>query len=112
MAIKSYVSRVFSRGAAFGLQAGVLVWIIMLLQQSAAAHSDGFGVIRHVTFGPLVLMSLGKHEVEDHFVANFRFESGFLPYFAGWLVTGIIIAFVARWLLTRGLPPLAKTDVE
>ncbi|HYH75356.1 MAG TPA: hypothetical protein VD735_05345 [Candidatus Saccharimonadales bacterium] len=105
--------RVLSRGAAFGLQAGVLVWIVLLLQQAVAAQNAGLGIAHRVTFGPLTLISLGKEQIGDTLVAHFSFEDGLIAYFGFWLLAGTICAAIAGAVLSRrSIPPKGTNSAD
>jgi hypothetical protein len=79
----------------FGLLAGTVMWILLVVH-GAQRVSSGIAVQEYlVRFGPLNLTHIVKKPITGGFIANLSLETGLLWYIIGWIAAGA----AAGWLL-------------
>jgi hypothetical protein len=74
---------------------GSVGWILLLAKGAMALRGQAGSATYDVLFGPFVLNSINRREIEDGFVASFSFESGLLWYVCCWLLLGLLAGVIS-----------------
>jgi hypothetical protein len=88
------------RFACLGAVAGCLIWLSLLMYQSAMMRSKQQKVAA-VQAGPLVLNTIERHPHGNTATINVIFNAGMLVYFTSWLLLGFGCGVIATKQLLK-----------